>query len=202
MIEALINVFDRGGFVMILIAILAVGGSFLIVDRLFYFRKIRREVEKFFATQYPDAIKGKLPENLPDSPIVNILITGLIHIKRPVEEVEALMHETALGELPKMERHLAIIGVTGAILPMLGLLGTVVGMISTFDVIATQGTGDPRAMAGGISQALITTEAGLLTAIPFIFMHTYLTNSYYALVGVMEKEMTRILTLVRGRAGE
>lgn len=182
---------------MVVIAALSLAGTVLIVDRLFFYRKIRVVTERFLAFQFPQAVKGKLPADYPDSPVVNILMTGLIHVRRKPEEVEALMRECALGELPKMERYLSTIAVIGSMLPMLGLLGTVVGMISTFDVISTQGTGDPKAMAGGISQALITTEAGLVTAIPFMFLHTYITNRYNRLVGLMEKEATRIITLAK-----
>lgn len=195
MLDGIVEVFDQGGVVMWLIAIISFIGTALITDRFFYYIRVLQETSAFMGLTFPSAIKGEIPEKYPDSPIVNVLMAGLIHLKRPVEEAEALMREAAFGELPKMEKYLSTIAVIGSILPMLGLLGTVVGMIGTFTVISVQGTGDPSAMAGGISKALITTEAGLITAIPFMFLHNHLSNRYNNLVALMEKETTRILTL-------
>ncbi len=201
MIEAITDMFVRGGAVMWVIAVISTAGLSLVVERWFYYAKVDRDTKRFLSFSFPEAVKGKLPQSYPPSPIAQILMTGLIHIKRTPEEVEALMRETALGELPKMERNLSTIAVIGSILPLLGLLGTVIGMISTFEVISSQGTGDPKLMAGGISQALITTQAGLATAIPFIFLHSYLTNTYNRLVGLIDKETTRILTIARSSDG-
>jgi len=75
-----------------------------------------------------------------------------------------------------MDRYLSIIGVLAAMAPLLGLLGTVTGMMATFDVISMFGTGNARAMAGGISEALVTTQTGLLVAIPGLYMHGFLVK--------------------------
>ena len=75
-----------------------------------------------------------------------------------------------------LDRHLAVIGVLATVAPLLGLLGTVLGMIATFDIIAIFGTGNAKAMAGGISQALITTQTGLLVAIPGLYMRSFLAR--------------------------
>jgi len=91
--------------------------------------------------------------------------------------------------VPKMKNGLSTIGILGSLLPMLGLLGTVTGMINVFEVIAIQGSGDADALAGGISQALLTTASGLIIAIPVIFFHHLLANRIGALMDVTAQAM-------------
>lgn len=100
-----------------------------------------------------------------------------------------------MGEiLPKLEGSLPTIAVIGSILPMLGLLGTVTGMINVFDTIAIHGTGNPQQMAGGISQALLTTASGLIIAIPVIFAHHILSRRLRHVLAITDKTLH---TLVR-----
>jgi biopolymer transport protein ExbB len=87
-----------------------------------------------------------------------------------------ILRECAMRMQPAIERNLAVIAVLGSIAPLLGLLGTVSGMITTFTVIATLGTGNARPLAGGISEALVATEAGLLVAIPGLLMSVALSR--------------------------
>ena len=95
-----------------------------------------------------------------------------------------------LAELmPKLEGTLPTIAIIGSLLPMLGLLGTVMGMIEVFQVIAVQGTGDAKAMAGGISKALLTTASGLVIAIPVIFAHHLLVRQLRYVMAVTEQSM-------------
>ncbi len=95
-----------------------------------------------------------------------------------------------LAELmPRLEGTLPTIAIIGSLLPMLGLLGTVIGMIEVFEVIATHGTGDPAQMAHGISQALLTTASGLICAIPVIFIHHLLVRRLGFLMAVTEQSM-------------
>ena len=95
--------------------------------------------------------------------------------------------------MPKLNNGLSTIGTLGSILPMLGLLGTVTGMINVFEVIAIQGSGDADAMAGGISQALLTTASGLIIAIPVIFCHHLLANRVNALMDITGQAMQVVL---------
>ena len=97
------------------------------------------------------------------------------------------------AEVPKIEAGLSWISVFASIAPLLGLLGTVMGMIELFDVITMHGTSDPKLLAGGISIALVTTEAGLLVAIPLQLLHTFLVNRADALRGRMEKAGLAVL---------
>ena len=126
---------------------------------------IREGFEK--ASTYIAAQKGILR---------NVLLSALSHRKLPVERIEEKMGLVVMKELPEYQKYLNLIAVLAGLMPMLGLLGTVSGMIVLFKVIALRGTGDAQAMADGISQALLTTEAGLVAAIPIILGHVLLTN--------------------------
>ena len=106
-------------------------------------------------------------------------------------EKELNIHITDI--MPKLNNGLSTIGTLGSLLPMLGLLGTVTGMINVFDVIAVHGSGEADAMAGGISQALITTASGLIIAIPVIFCHHLLVNKVNALFDVTGQAMQVVL---------
>ncbi|MGB8712925.1 MAG: MotA/TolQ/ExbB proton channel family protein [Onishia taeanensis] len=102
------------------------------------------------------------------------------------EALEARLDEALLAEQPRLERGQPLVKLLAAVAPLLGLLGTVTGMIGTFQAITVFGTGDPQMMAGGISQALVTTVLGLITAVPLLFAHTALSSRSRALVGVIE----------------
>lgn len=102
------------------------------------------------------------------------------------EVLEARLDEALLAELPRLERGQALVKLLAAVAPLLGLLGTVTGMIVTFQAITVYGTGDPQLMAGGISQALVTTVLGLITAVPLLFAHTALASRSRHLIGLLE----------------
>ncbi|MBD3897469.1 MotA/TolQ/ExbB proton channel family protein [Halomonas sp. ML-15] len=109
------------------------------------------------------------------------------------EALEARLDEAVLAELPRLERGQPLVKLLAAIAPLLGLLGTVTGMIVTFQAITVYGTGDPQLMAGGISQALVTTVLGLVTAVPLLFMHTALSGRSRHLTGVVEGQASAAL---------
>ncbi|WP_375749382.1 MotA/TolQ/ExbB proton channel family protein [Vibrio sp. HN007] len=105
-----------------------------------------------------------------------------------VEALELRLFETVLDEQQKLERGLSMIKLLAALSPMLGLLGTVTGMIETFQVITQFGNADPRIMAGGISTALITTVLGLVSAMPLLFMHNVLSSQAESIRTILEKQ--------------
>jgi biopolymer transport protein ExbB len=105
-----------------------------------------------------------------------VLCATLRALARDPEKVEDVIAESVLNEQPKIERYRSALNVFAAVAPLLGLLGTVTGMISTFDVITRYGTGDPKLLSGGISEALITTEFGLFVAIPVLLVGNLLAS--------------------------
>ena len=100
---------------------------------------------------------------------------------------EEIMYETMLETQPRLERFLPLIAITAATAPLLGLLGTVTGMINTFKLITLFGTGDAKSLSSGISEALITTEFGLIVAIPALILHALLSRKCQAILAAMEK---------------
>ncbi len=110
-----------------------------------------------------------------------------------VETLELKLDEAIMKEVPKLERGLNLLKVIAAVAPMLGLLGTVTGMILTFQSIQLYGTGDPQVMAGGISQALITTVLGLVTAIPVLLLHSFASGMATSVTQVLEEQAVGIV---------
>jgi biopolymer transport protein ExbB len=129
-------------------------------------------------------------------PVARVLQAGLqtCHMQR--EEMENALQEAILREIPPMERFLSTLGMLAAIAPLLGLLGTVTGMIDTFHVITLHGTGDPRLMSGGISEALVTTMLGLSVAIPLMLSQTLLNRSVDKTIGQMEEKAVALVNIV------
>ena len=110
-----------------------------------------------------------------------------------VETVELKLHEAALKEMPDLTKGLLVIKVIAAVAPLMGLLGTVTGMIKTFQVITLYGAGDPKLMAGGISQALMTTVLGLVVAIPMVLLHTLVSGQSRKIVNILQSQSAGIV---------
>ena len=127
------------------------------------------------------------------SPLGVILASGLDSRHAPREAIRERIEDTGRHVVHDLNRFLNTLGTVAAISPLLGLLGTVVGMMKVFHDITQYGVGDPGALAGGISQALITTAAGLLIAIPALIAYRYLRGRVEALVVEMEKEANKLI---------
>lgn len=120
-------------------------------------------------------------------PVGRMLSVAVEHIKEPRELIEEVMYEKVLATRLKLERFLPFIAISAASAPLLGLLGTVTGIINTFKLITVFGSGDVKTLSGGISEALITTEFGLIVAIPSLLMHAFLSRKARGIVNEMEK---------------
>jgi biopolymer transport protein ExbB len=130
-------------------------------------------------------------------PVINVVHAGLEARGEDRETLESVLQESILRELPRVERGLSLLAVFGAVAPLLGLLGTVTGMIDTFRVITLFGTGDPKLMSGGISEALVTTEFGLAVAIPIMLAHTFLSRRVSVIVGEMEEKAVYLTNIIQ-----
>ncbi|MBD3222952.1 biopolymer transporter ExbB [bacterium] len=129
------------------------------------------------------------------TPVIHVLAAGLGVRRLDRETQESVLQEAILSQLPKVERGMAVLAVLGAVAPLLGLLGTVTGMIETFRVITLYGTGDPKLMSGGISEALVTTMLGLAVAIPIMLLHTFLNRRVHAIIGDMEERAVQLANI-------
>ena len=127
-----------------------------------------------------------LAEGLPE-PSAALLLAGIDHADESIELVEEVLYESMLSVQPKLERFLNVIAVTAATAPLLGLLGTVTGIIKTFKLMEVFGAGDPKPLISGISEALITTELGLVLAIPALLLHALLARKVAGVLNRLEK---------------
>ncbi len=124
----------------------------------------------------------------PGNPLGRIMAAYEENRNADVETVELKLDEAVLREVPKLERGLTTVKVFSVLAPLLGLLGTVIGMIETFQMITLFGTGDPKMMASGISVALVTTMLGLMVAIPLTLLHSFLNDRSRGLVEILEEQ--------------
>jgi biopolymer transport protein ExbB len=139
-------------------------------------------------------IKGGQPD--PSNPLGRVLAIYADNPEADLETLELKLDEAILRETAPIETGLSFIKVLYVVAPLLGLLGTVVGMIATFQMITLFGTGDPRMMAGGISTALVTTVLGLVVAIPLTLLHSYLQGQAKALIQVLEEQAAGIIARI------
>ncbi|MGJ8687228.1 MAG: MotA/TolQ/ExbB proton channel family protein, partial [Spongiibacteraceae bacterium] len=129
-----------------------------------------------------------------------------IHTDNPSMDPETLelkLSEAILKETPRLENSLNLLKIIAAVAPLLGLLGTVTGMIITFQAITIFGAGDPKAMAGGISGALVTTVLGLIVAIPTVLLHTFVNGRAKNIIHILDEQSTGIIAEhTEGHAGK
>lgn len=143
-------------------------------------------------------IRSQIRSGEPDqsNPLGRVLAIYSDNPEADLETLELKLDEAILRETAPIETGLSFIKVLYVVAPLLGLLGTVVGMIATFQMITLFGTGDPRMMAGGISTALVTTVLGLVVAIPLTLLHSYLQGRAKALIGVLEEQAAGIIARI------
>lgn len=139
---------------------------------------------------------SRLREVKSGSPLGQILAAGITSHRRGRDLMKESIEEVANHVVHELERYLNTLGTVAAITPLLGLLGTVIGMIKVFTAIQLEGTGNTAVLAGGISEALITTAAGLTVAIPSLFFHRYFQRKVDELVIYMEQEALKLVEVL------
>ncbi len=184
--------------------ILAIFGLALVIllERIFFFTRKQIKAESFMA-KIRQLVAGEDWEGCEELLlskqkrfIPKVLLTALAVRNQSRQEVENILQESILGEIPGIERFLSTLGMLAAIAPLMGLLGTVTGMINTFHAITCYGAGDPRMMSGGISEALVTTMLGLSVAIPIMLFHTLLSRRVETQIGLMEEKSVAFVNMV------
>lgn len=136
------------------------------------------------------------------SPLGQILAAGISSHRKGREIMKESIEEVANHVVHELERYLNTLGTVAAITPLLGLLGTVIGMIKVFTAIRLEGTGNTAVLAGGISEALITTAAGLTVAIPCLFFYRFFQRKVDELVIYMEQEALKLVEVLNSSAAE
>ncbi|MEA1867880.1 MAG: MotA/TolQ/ExbB proton channel family protein [Thermodesulfobacteriota bacterium] len=165
-----------GGMVMVPLVVVSALMWTLIINRVFFFRSLyRKNMSRKAASEYVKA--GEFPDAQKYRGAIALLVTGFLQRRSGQTRLDRfILDETVIVIVSSLDRYLALISVFAVLAPLLGLLGTVTGMIATFDIISIFGTGNAKAMAGGISEALITTQTGLLLAIPGLYMSNFLNR--------------------------
>jgi biopolymer transport protein ExbB len=170
---------EQGGPVMWPLLAFSVLGLAVAIERFFALRRARVNVNEFLAKvrkalmvnrSLRDAVK--ICEQY-QGPVASVMKAGLLKFGQPKEDIEKTIENAALFEMGRLERGLSVLATTANVAPLLGFLGTVTGMINSFDALAKQGLSNPAAVASGISEALITTAAGLIIAIPVQLVYNY-----------------------------
>ena len=169
-----------GNLILVLLFIATIVG----VERLIALMRISARVKE----QLANAGKPSL-----DNPLGRILTVANNNKSEDVETLELKMDEAIMKEVPDLEKRIPFIKIAAAVGPLMGLLGTVTGMIQTFQVITLFGSGDPKLMADGIAQALVTTVEGLCTAIPMVLMHAFVSGRSKAVIQVLEEQTAGIV---------
>ena len=168
------------GYAIIVVGLL---GTLLALYKLFVLYVMGRAVKK-------QADSKDLDQK---NPLGRVLKVGEEHFSKDIDTLELKLAEAIMAERPNIERYIGVVKIISVVAPLAGLLGTVTGMIVTFQQITLYGTGDPKLMAGGFSQALVTTVLGLLVAIPTTLLHSFANSSAREIVGVLEEQSTGIL---------
>jgi biopolymer transport protein ExbB len=201
------EIIKAGGFIMwpiIACSIIALG---IVVER-FWTLKRTKILPPNLVNQVQEWVKsGELDDTriravYESSPLGRVLAAGLVNRNYDREIIKEALEDAGRHVAPDLDRFLRTLGTIANISPFLGLLGTVVGMIEMFSGIGGRGVSDPSIVAGGISQALIATAAGLVVAIPSVLFYRYLRGLVNDLLIEMEREALRLVDILRGvRAG-
>ncbi|MBV2131326.1 MotA/TolQ/ExbB proton channel family protein [Pseudomonas sp. MAP12] len=192
-----------GGWMMLPIILCSIAALAICAERLWTLRPSRitppnllGQVWRWIQDKQLDS--QKLKELRASSPLGEVLAAGLANSKHGRDIMKECIEEAAARVIHDLERYLNALGTIAAIAPLLGLLGTVLGMIQIFSGFMGSGMSNAPVLAGGISTALITTAAGLMVAIPALFFHRYLQRRVDELVVGMEQEAIRLVEVVQG----
>lgn len=192
---------QAGGWLMIPILLCSIISAAICVER-FWTLRTPQIVPKNLLAQVWNWIKNnemdnkKLRELRAGSPLGQILAAGIANHRRGRDQMKEAIEDVASQVVHEMERYLNTLGTVAAITPLLGLLGTVIGMIKVFTAIRLEGTGNAAVLAGGISEALITTAAGLTVAIPSLFFYRFFLRKVDDLVIGMEQEALKLVEVL------
>ena len=200
--SSLIEKIKGGGAIVWPLLGIALLSLIITLERTVFLNRVHANTDRLMGTVNQLAGQGDWPgcdevlKNEKGKPVYNVLRAGLKAVNEKRETLESVLQEAILKELPRLERFLPVLHIMGAVAPLLGLLGTVTGMIATFQVITLYGTGDPRMMSGGISVALVTTMVGLAVAIPIMLVHTFLRLRVEHIIGDMEEKAVTLSNII------
>lgn len=175
---------DQGGLVGYITLILGAVGLIVVAVRMTDLVRIGRRMQ--------EQLKN-LDQISVDNPLGRVIGVARNATIGDIESYELMIDEAVSKEIPELEKGQSLVKLIAAVAPLLGLLGTVTGMIQTFQVISLFGTGDPKLMAGGISEALVTTMLGLMVVIPLLFLHSLLVSRSKELIKILDEQSSGLI---------
>ncbi|MBU2541113.1 MAG: MotA/TolQ/ExbB proton channel family protein [Candidatus Omnitrophica bacterium] len=203
-----VGIINKGGPVMILLIVCSIFALAIVMERFWLLHRMRLDASKFLE-KIVDTLKRQRVKEAIEScdksphPIGLILKAGIVKSDRSREDIKEAMEDASLYEVPRMEKNLGLLATLAHICPLLGLLGTVMGLVRCFQVIQLKSVGfqpvSPGDLAGGIWEALITTVAGLSIAIPTYVAYNYLVNRVNSFILEMERSATELLNFLTER---
>lgn len=203
---SLLDILMRGGWVMLPIALLSVLSIYLFVERLLVLKRAKTDPQRFMQHVGNYVRTGDISGAVGycqahDTPIARILQRGLERLGRPIKEIQDAVQSAGRHETYDLEKRTDLLASAAAIAPMLGFLGTVIGMIRAFQQVqALQGAANPAVLASGIWEALVTTAFGLAVGIIALFFYNFLHNRIARAVNGMERAASEFIDLLQSPA--
>lgn len=201
----------KGGPMMVLIMGCSVIAFAVVIERIYHLRRARIDTRKFMVSITDTLKRNKIMDaidrcNAMPGPIAHILKAGILRHDRSRAEIKEAIEDAGLHEVPRLEKNLPVLATIAHIAPLLGLLGTVTGMVQAFQVIEMKAGAlmpvNPGDLAGGIWESLITTVAGLAVAIPTYVAYNFLVSKVNGLVLEMEKSATDLVNILGVKRAE
>ncbi|MCB4791445.1 MAG: MotA/TolQ/ExbB proton channel family protein [Elusimicrobia bacterium] len=188
----------RTSFTMIILLFCSIIALSFALERWWYFRKIRIDVDNFTTILYKYIQEKNFKQALDlckpsNSPLARLMEVAILNSQKQKPQVVELMDATRLDKRVEMERFLIVLGTMGTVCPFIGLFGTVIGIIRAFHDLAMSGTGGPAIVAAGISEALVATAAGLAIAIPAVILYNYFMRKAKVISSQLESNQMRVL---------
>lgn len=205
----MLDVFIKGGPLMIPLLVLSILAVAVTLERIWYLSRTRADADELMDEVKLSLEEGRVLEAMQTvknarGPVAALLSAGIAYSDREKEAIREHLEEVGQDEVFKMERGLGLLGTIVTIAPLLGLLGTVTGIIRSFRVLgAFEGvTSNPAALSIGIAEALISTAAGLIVAIPSLAAHNWIASTVERRVREMNRRALELIDLLAGRGGD
>ncbi len=192
---------NKGGWLMYVILFLSILAFTVFVERIRYLKDVKKRSRRLAERVRQVLKRGDVKSAISiceksKEPIAKVLLAGLKNYTENKEYIIEVIKAAANREIPRLGRNLGVMSTTASVAPLIGLLGTVFGMIQSFHSIELEGTGKPQVLAGGISVALLTTAFGLTVAIPTIIAYNYLTHLIDEEILYMEEEASFVVDFI------
>lgn len=198
----------QGGPIMVPLVICSVIALGTILERFFYLRRVNQIDTKVLDQVEMHLLRGEMTNAVRllkgrKDPVAKIFSAGLASASKNIQEIEDKIMVAGEEEIKNMEKHLSILDIIATVSPLLGLLGTVLGIIDSFNILAAmRGIAAPQQLSSGIAKALITTAAGLMIAIPCMLFYSYFTGKVDQAAHQMNKWTVHLISILKDRGGQ